>query len=180
MIAVIAPKEAVTRIRVTGLVVKGSAVTGRHNEGAIRRRSCGKKFGGKLGVLVDSVLTEIRACEQLPLIRLSRERPGRTSSDRLRPFICSGLMEPRDRFVGSLTCKNGQPAASERALLRNSMAEEFACPKCSSQSVVYPDVPADDEYVTCRACGTILATVSQFRQFVECHLVPSGAPFSGC
>jgi len=102
------------------------------------------------------------------------------------PTGCSRLsaaapMEPRERFVGSLTCKNGhRPATSKRALLRNSMAEKFACPKCSSQSVVYPDVPADDEYVTCRACGTILATLSQFRQFVERHLVPSGAPFSGC
>jgi ribosomal protein S27E len=70
--------------------------------------------------------------------------------------------------------------AKKKGSMRNSMTEEFACPKCFSQSVVYPDLPADDEYVTCRACGTILATVSQFRQFVECHPVPSGAPFSGC
>jgi ribosomal protein S27E len=67
-----------------------------------------------------------------------------------------------------------------RALLRNSMAEEFACPNCSSQSVVYPDAATDDEYVICRACGTNLATMSQFRQFVESHLLPSGAPLSGC
>jgi uncharacterized Zn finger protein len=60
------------------------------------------------------------------------------------------------------------------------MAEEFACPNCSSQSVVYPDVPTDDEYVTCRACGTILATVSQFRRLVESLLLTSKAPVSGC
>jgi ribosomal protein S27E len=95
-------------------------------------------------------------------------------------------MEPAGRFVGSLTCNNGHPTGVPRkmALLQNfmaqnSMAEEFACPKCSSQSVVYPDVLADDKYVTCRACGTLLATVLQFRRLIEGH-VPSGAPFSGC
>jgi uncharacterized Zn finger protein len=60
------------------------------------------------------------------------------------------------------------------------MVEEFACPKCFSQSVIFPDVPADDAFLRCRACGTIIATVSQFRELVECHLAPSGANFSGC
>ena len=98
----------------------------------------------------------------------------------LRPF---GLprVERLLLFVGYFCCKNGYQAGYKcRILLRNSMTEEFACPNCSSQSVVYPDDPDDDEYVVCRACGTILATVAQFRRFVEGQLVPSGAPLSGC
>ena len=84
-------------------------------------------------------------------------------------------------FGGYFPCKNGYEARCKcRILLRNSMTEEFACPNCSSQSVVYPDDPDDDEYVVCRACGTVLATVAQFRRFVEGQLVPSGAPLSGC
>jgi hypothetical protein len=64
--------------------------------------------------------------------------------------------------------------------LRNIMAEDFACPKCSSQSVVYPTVIKDDEYVTCRGCGAILATLAQFRRLVARCLLPPGSPNSGC
>ena len=60
------------------------------------------------------------------------------------------------------------------------MLEEFACPKCSCQSVIYPDRSEGDEYVVCRACGTVLATVSQFRRFVERHPVRAGAATTGC
>jgi transcription elongation factor Elf1 len=60
------------------------------------------------------------------------------------------------------------------------MAEDFACPKCSSQSVVYPTVIKDDEYVTCRGCGAILATLAQFRRLVARCLSPPGSPNSGC
>jgi hypothetical protein len=60
------------------------------------------------------------------------------------------------------------------------MPEEFACPKCSCQSVIYPDLPEDDECVVCRSCGTVIATVSQFRRFIDRHPVHSGAPTTGC
>jgi len=61
------------------------------------------------------------------------------------------------------------------------MTEEFTCPKCSSQSVIYPDLPEeDDEYVVCRGCGTILASVRQFRRFVERRPVRPGAVVTGC
>ena len=63
---------------------------------------------------------------------------------------------------------------------RNSMVKEFACPKCSSQSVVYPDIRADEEFVLCRTCGATIATLCQFRKLVECHFISSGAHFSGC
>jgi transcription elongation factor Elf1 len=64
--------------------------------------------------------------------------------------------------------------------LRNFLAEDFACPKCSSQSVVYPTVIKDDEYVTCRGCGAILATLAQFRRIVASCVQPPGSPNSGC
>jgi transcription elongation factor Elf1 len=63
--------------------------------------------------------------------------------------------------------------------LRNFLAEGFACPKCSSQSVVYPTVVQDDEYVTCRGCGAILATLAQFRKLIA-RLLPPDSPTSGC
>jgi transcription elongation factor Elf1 len=64
--------------------------------------------------------------------------------------------------------------------LRNSLAEDFACPKCSSQSVVYPTIIKDNEYVTCRGCGAILATLAQFRRLIARRLLPPGSPISGC
>jgi ribosomal protein S27E len=65
-------------------------------------------------------------------------------------------------------------------LLRHSKVLEFACPKCSSQSVAYPTVIKDEEYVTCRSCGAVLATLAQFRRFVASCLPSAGAPVSGC
>jgi transcription elongation factor Elf1 len=65
-------------------------------------------------------------------------------------------------------------------LLRNSLAEEFTCPKCASQSVVYPASGNDDEYVTCRGCGAIIATLAQFRRLVARRLMSTGTPVSGC
>jgi transcription elongation factor Elf1 len=64
--------------------------------------------------------------------------------------------------------------------LRNSLAEDFTCPKCASQSVVYPTAARDDEYVTCRGCGAIIATLAQFRLLVARRLLSKGAPVSGC
>jgi ribosomal protein S27E len=66
------------------------------------------------------------------------------------------------------------------ALLRNSLTEEFTCPKCSSQSVVYPASAKDDDDVTCRGCGANLGTLAQFRQLVARRLLSKGAPVSGC
>jgi len=64
--------------------------------------------------------------------------------------------------------------------VRNSLAEEFSCPKCSSPSVVYPAIRKDDAYVTCRGCGTAIATLAQFRRFVLRRLMSRETPVSGC
>jgi hypothetical protein len=53
--------------------------------------------------------------------------------------------------------------------------EKFTCPKCSSQSAVYPAVARDDDYVTCRGRSVILATLVQFRR-----LLSKGTRVSGC
>jgi hypothetical protein len=47
------------------------------------------------------------------------------------------------------------------------MSEEFACPNCERQSVVYPHGAEDDARVVCRTCGTFLGTLAQFRRFIE-------------
>jgi transcription elongation factor Elf1 len=47
------------------------------------------------------------------------------------------------------------------------MSDEFACPSCGCQSVVYPHAAEDDAGVMCRTCGTFLGTLAQFRRFVE-------------
>jgi transcription elongation factor Elf1 len=47
------------------------------------------------------------------------------------------------------------------------MSDEFACPSCGRQSVVYPRAAEDDAGVVCRTCGAFLGTLSQFRRFVE-------------
>jgi transcription elongation factor Elf1 len=60
------------------------------------------------------------------------------------------------------------------------MAEEFSCPNCNSQSVIYPDASDDDERVVCRACGTILATMAQFRNWIERRRPGREAMTSGC
>ena len=54
------------------------------------------------------------------------------------------------------------------------MPEEFSCPNCRRQSVIYPDAKADHTRVVCRSCGTFLGTLTQFRLFVE-----RGAPGVG-
>jgi transcription elongation factor Elf1 len=64
--------------------------------------------------------------------------------------------------------------------LRNSLADEFTCPKCSSQSVVYPSIHKDEEHVTCRGCGAIIATLAQFRRLIAHRILSKGAPVSGC
>ncbi len=64
--------------------------------------------------------------------------------------------------------------------MRNSLADEFACPKCSSRSVVYPAITNDDANVTCRGCGAIIATLAQFRRLIARRLLRKGAPVSGC
>jgi transcription elongation factor Elf1 len=60
------------------------------------------------------------------------------------------------------------------------MSKEFACPTCDCPSVVYPDTGKDDGHVTCRACGTFLATLAQFRHSVEGRLPRPGTQTSGC
>jgi transcription elongation factor Elf1 len=60
------------------------------------------------------------------------------------------------------------------------MPEEFACPNCNCQSVIYPQVPADQERVVCRACGTALASLSQFRRLIEGLPPRRGATATGC
>ena len=47
------------------------------------------------------------------------------------------------------------------------MSDEFACPSCGSQSVVYPHAAEDDAGVVCRTCGAYLGTLAQFRRLVE-------------
>jgi hypothetical protein len=47
------------------------------------------------------------------------------------------------------------------------MPEEFSCPNCRCQSVIYPDATDDDAGVVCRTCGMFLGTVAQFRRSVE-------------
>jgi uncharacterized Zn finger protein (UPF0148 family) len=46
------------------------------------------------------------------------------------------------------------------------MANDLACPSCDSPSVVYPE-GSDDGPVVCGTCGTFLATLAQFRQFLN-------------
>jgi transposase-like protein len=55
------------------------------------------------------------------------------------------------------------------------MSEEFACPTCRRQSVIYPDAREDDARVVCRTCGTSFGTLSQFRRFVERFTQGAGA-----
>jgi transcription elongation factor Elf1 len=60
------------------------------------------------------------------------------------------------------------------------MSEEFACPKCRRQSVIYPDATEDYARVVCRTCGTQLGTLAQFRRFVERPATKAGTETSGC
>jgi transcription elongation factor Elf1 len=60
------------------------------------------------------------------------------------------------------------------------MPQEFGCPNCNCQSVVYPQIPEDHERVVCRACGTTLASLSQFRRMVEGLPPRRGTTTTGC
>jgi transcription elongation factor Elf1 len=60
-----------------------------------------------------------------------------------------------------------------------SMMEEFACPNCRHQSVVYPDANEDRGRVVCRTCGAFLGTLAQFRHFVV-QRTTDGIILSGC
>jgi transcription elongation factor Elf1 len=59
------------------------------------------------------------------------------------------------------------------------MAEHLTCPNCESASVVYPD-SSDDGPVICGVCGTFLATLAQYRQFLEQDAGTSGVQTTGC
>jgi hypothetical protein len=60
------------------------------------------------------------------------------------------------------------------------MQKEFACPTCQSPSVIYPDRLGDNDKVLCRACGTPIATMAQFRRFIENHTARSELHSTGC
>jgi transcription elongation factor Elf1 len=60
------------------------------------------------------------------------------------------------------------------------MAEELACPKCASISVVYHDAPNDHAAVMCGGCGMFLSTRGQFRQLLERQAVQSRLVTTGC
>jgi len=60
------------------------------------------------------------------------------------------------------------------------MSEEFACPNCRRQSVIYSDMTEDHARVVCRTCGTFLGTLAQFRRFVERRFIGTGADTSRC
>jgi len=56
---------------------------------------------------------------------------------------------------------------------------EFSCSRCRSQSVSYPTLLTDEGHVTCRNCGALLGTLSQFRRFAE-RTSNMAVPTSGC
>jgi transcription elongation factor Elf1 len=59
------------------------------------------------------------------------------------------------------------------------MPKEFACPRCGSPSVVFPDEGKDDRIV-CGGCGAFLATRRQFRRIIDGPEKRSEAQTSGC
>jgi len=60
------------------------------------------------------------------------------------------------------------------------MSEEFTCPNCHHQSVIYLDTSKDDAVVECRTCGKLLGTLAQFRRAVERHVLRDGGVVSRC
>ena len=60
------------------------------------------------------------------------------------------------------------------------MSEDFACPNCQHQSVIYQDASKDDAIVECRTCGAVLGTLAQFRRFIERHVRRDGGVVSHC
>jgi transcription elongation factor Elf1 len=59
------------------------------------------------------------------------------------------------------------------------MGSEFACPRCESPSVAYPD-QGEEGGVVCAGCGAFLATRSQFRRIIERWEMRSEVQTSGC
>jgi hypothetical protein len=66
------------------------------------------------------------------------------------------------------------------ATAEDMMAEELACPKCASISVVYHDAPNGTAAVTRGGCGMFLSTRGQFRQLLERQAVQSRLIITGC
>jgi transcription elongation factor Elf1 len=61
------------------------------------------------------------------------------------------------------------------------MSDEFTCPSCGRQSVVYPRAAEDDAAgVVCRTCGAFLGTLAQFRRLVERVAARAAAQTSRC
>jgi hypothetical protein len=60
------------------------------------------------------------------------------------------------------------------------MPKDFACPRCDSPSIVYPEMRDDDGHVVCGGCGKFLATCGQFRRLVEQRERCSAVHTSGC
>jgi hypothetical protein len=58
------------------------------------------------------------------------------------------------------------------------MGWEFACPRCDSPSVAYPD--EGEDRVICAGCGAFLGTRSQFRGLIERRDKHSEIQTSGC
>lgn len=61
------------------------------------------------------------------------------------------------------------------------MSEGFACWQCEGSSVVLPRENCDDAHVTCRKCGALMGTMTEFRGIIESELPRRyGAPLTGC
>jgi hypothetical protein len=59
------------------------------------------------------------------------------------------------------------------------MGSEFACARCDSPSIAYPDEGEEDRIV-CAGCGAFLATRTQFRRLIERREKSSEIRTSGC
>jgi transcription elongation factor Elf1 len=59
------------------------------------------------------------------------------------------------------------------------MPKEYACPRCGSPSIIYPDEGKKDS-VVCGGCGAFLATRSQFRRLVEPREARFETQTTGC
>jgi predicted RNA-binding Zn-ribbon protein involved in translation (DUF1610 family) len=59
------------------------------------------------------------------------------------------------------------------------MGSEFACPRCGSPSIAYPDEGEEDR-VVCTGCGAFLATRTQFRRLIERREKSSEIRTTGC
>jgi hypothetical protein len=66
------------------------------------------------------------------------------------------------------------------ATVEDMMAEELACPKCASISVVYHDAPNENAAEMCGGCGMFLSTRGQFRQLLERQAVESQLVTTEC